>query len=55
MKWHKIVFNKEQLSAGKLTEFQKECVELYLSQARQVMHQVSSLTLLRKYLRGFRR
>ena len=29
MKWHKIVFSNEQVSAGKLTEFQKECIELY--------------------------
>ena len=29
MTWHKVVFNNEQISAGKLSKFQDECIELY--------------------------
>jgi hypothetical protein len=29
MKWHKIVFNHEQISAGELSKFQDACMELY--------------------------
>jgi hypothetical protein len=29
MKWHKVVFDNEQISAGELREFQDDCIELY--------------------------
>ena len=29
MKWHKVVLNKEQISAGELSKFQEAYVELY--------------------------